>query len=151
MTRFLSRHVRSLAMTIPLTAVAALPGWAESVIESGGTPLPHDLSPWSMFLSANPIVKAVIVGLALASVVTWTVWLAKSIELRTMRRRLRDDLVVLGEARSLAEAALALAPRAPAAALVEAARRETVLSIGLSLDGTNERVASRLVRIEAAA
>lgn len=150
MTRFTSRHVRSLAIAIPLAAFAALPGRGESVFESGGTPLSHDLLPWSMFLSANPIVKAVIVGLALASVVTWTVWLAKSIELRTMRRRLRGDLIVLGEARSLTEAALAVAPRAPAAALIDAARRETVLSTGLSLEGTNERVASRLERIEAA-
>src|SRR4051794_20290138 len=31
----------------------------------------HELSPWSMFLSADIIVKAVMVGLALASVATW--------------------------------------------------------------------------------
>ncbi len=43
--------------------------------------LPHDLSPWSMFQTADSVVKAVIIGLAIASVVTWTVWLAKAIEL----------------------------------------------------------------------
>src|SRR4029077_2835468 len=40
--------------------------------------LPRDLSPWGMFLSADIVVKVVMVGLVFASVVTWTVWLAKS-------------------------------------------------------------------------
>ncbi len=43
--------------------------------------LPHDLSPWGMFLSADIVVKAVMIGLAFASVLTWTIWLAKAIEL----------------------------------------------------------------------
>src|SRR6478672_2840781 len=43
--------------------------------------LPQDLSPWGMFLHADTIVKAVMIGLAVASLVTWTVWVAKSIEL----------------------------------------------------------------------
>ena len=30
-----------------------------------------------MFLHADRIVKAVMIGLALASLITWTVWLAK--------------------------------------------------------------------------
>src|SRR4051812_48598350 len=38
--------------------------------------LPVNLSPWGMFLAADIVVKAVMVGLAFASVVTWTVWLA---------------------------------------------------------------------------
>ncbi|TIM69911.1 MAG: tonB-system energizer ExbB, partial [Mesorhizobium sp.] len=41
--------------------------------------LPHDLSPWGMFMNADIVVKAVMVGLALASLVTWTIWLAKSL------------------------------------------------------------------------
>lgn len=40
--------------------------------------LPHDLSPWAMFLGADPVVQAVMVGLVLASVLTWTVLLAKA-------------------------------------------------------------------------
>ena len=39
--------------------------------------LPHDLTPIGMFMAADNIVKAVMIGLALASVVTWSVWLAK--------------------------------------------------------------------------
>ena len=44
--------------------------------------LPRNLSPWGMFVDADIVVKAVMVGLAVASLVTWTVWLAKTIELR---------------------------------------------------------------------
>jgi biopolymer transport protein ExbB len=66
--------------------------------------LPRDLSPWNMFLSADGIVKAVIIGLALASVITWTVGLAKWIELRRLRRNLRNGLVVLDASRTLADA-----------------------------------------------
>src|SRR6202022_3726083 len=55
--------------------------------------LPRNLSPWGMFLNADIIVKAVMIGLAFASLVTWTVWLAKTIELqretRAARRRVR--------------------------------------------------------------
>jgi hypothetical protein len=47
----------------------------------GVAQLPQDLSPWGMFLHADTIVKAVMIGLAVASLVTWTVWVAKSIEL----------------------------------------------------------------------
>ena len=43
--------------------------------------LPRDLSPWGMFLNADIVVKAVMVGLVFASLVTWTVWLAKNLEL----------------------------------------------------------------------
>jgi hypothetical protein len=33
---------------------------------------PRDLSPWGMFMQADIVVKAVMIGLALASLVTWT-------------------------------------------------------------------------------
>src|SRR3954451_16787737 len=56
--------------------------------------LPRNLSPWGMFLNADIVVKAVMTGLALASLATWTVWLAKTIELRrataAAKRRLRQ-------------------------------------------------------------
>ena len=41
----------------------------------------RELSPWSMFLSADILVKAVMIGLAFASLVTWTIFIAKMIEL----------------------------------------------------------------------
>ena len=49
--------------------------------------LPRDLSPWGMFMAADIVVKAVMVGLAFASVLTWTIWFAKAIELMRARRK----------------------------------------------------------------
>jgi biopolymer transport protein ExbB len=66
--------------------------------------LPSDLSPWGMFRSADVVVQAVMVGLVFASVVTWTVWLAKTFELLAARRRLRKAAAALGGARRLARA-----------------------------------------------
>jgi len=68
----------------------------------------RELSPWSMFLSADVVVKAVIVGLALASLMTWTIFIAKMIELSRVRRRLRHALTLIKDARSVAEAQFAL-------------------------------------------
>ena len=113
--------------------------------------LPHDLSPWGMFVSADIVVKAVMVGLALASLLTWTIWLAKSIELLLARRALRGAIDALGRARAWADVADALAGHREAGALVRAADEELQLSAGaLSADGLKERIVSRLERLEAA-
>jgi biopolymer transport protein ExbB len=113
--------------------------------------LPQDLSPWGMFLNADIVVKAVIITLALASLVTWTVWLAKSIELFGAKRKTRKGLHVLGEARMLAEADQRVRGRRGAVArLVAAAGQEVVMSANLPGDGLKERVGWRLERIEAA-
>ncbi|HXB81585.1 MAG TPA: tonB-system energizer ExbB [Bradyrhizobium sp.] len=114
----------------------------------------RELSPWSMFLSADIVVKAVMIGLALASLVTWTIFIAKMIELSLVTRRLRDALTQISEARSLAEAQLALgASRTALSSLLAAAMREARLSAGISSDaGIKERAASRfseIVRAEA--
>jgi biopolymer transport protein ExbB len=118
----------------------------------GAAELPRDLSPWGMFVSADPLVKAVLIGLAFASVVTWTVWLAKTIELVMARRRVKMDLATLGSAHRLADGVERLAAtRSPTAAFLEAAVTEIQLSqSGADREGIKERIASRLERIEAA-
>src|SRR3954451_17947923 len=70
-------RLRHMIGPILLAALAPTPAFAidEAL-------LPRNLSPWGMFLGADIVVKTVMVGLAVASLVTWTVWLAKSIELR---------------------------------------------------------------------
>jgi biopolymer transport protein ExbB len=112
----------------------------------------RDLTPWGMFVSADPLVKAVLIGLAFASVVTWTVWLAKTIELMMARRRVRADLSTLGSAQRLADGVERLAAaQSPAAAFLEAAVTEIQLSqSSADREGIKERIASRLERIEAA-
>ena len=112
--------------------------------------LPRDLSPWGMFLTANKVVQAVIVGLVLASVITWTIGLAKAIELAMLKRNLRGSLATLDSAGSSLDAAKALAAHSPAMDLVRAAIAEEELSVDGSSEGMKERVASRLERIEAA-
>jgi biopolymer transport protein ExbB len=114
----------------------------------------RELSPWSMFLSADILVKAVMIGLAFASLVTWTIFIAKMIELSLIKRRLRAALGRIGDARSLAEAQFALgANDSILTSLLAAAMREARLSAGISSDaGIKERAASsfaEIVRAEA--
>jgi biopolymer transport protein ExbB len=117
-------------------------------------PTPRELSPWSMFMSADIIVKAVMIGLAFASLVTWTIFIAKIIELSLARRQLRVALDRIGDSRSLAEAQLTLGPKHNVlSALLAAALREARLSAGISShSGIKERAASsfaEIVRAEA--
>lgn len=118
--------------------------------------LPHDLSPWGMFMAADWVVKGVMIGLAFASLVTWTVWLAKSIELAASRRRLSAAVDTIVGARSLAEAGRALeSRRGPGPLMIKAAGHEAVMARESLRDGgaagLKERVTSHLGRIEAQA
>jgi biopolymer transport protein ExbB len=116
--------------------------------------LPRDLSPWGMFMAADIVVKAVMVGLVFASVLTWTIWFAKAIELLMVRRRMQATIDALSQARSWSEATARVEGRDDdgSAALVRAADTELRLSAdALSPSGVKERIASRLERIEAAA
>src|SRR5262245_65721120 len=65
--------------------------------------LPRDLSPWGMYINADPVVKAVLIGLVFASVVTWTVWLAKTIEIVLAKRRVGAAVNILASLRSTSE------------------------------------------------
>jgi biopolymer transport protein ExbB len=114
----------------------------------------RELSPWSMFMSADVVVKAVMIGLAFASLLTWTVFIAKMIELSVVQRRLRAGLAAIADARSLSDAQRALgAGRDVLSSLLAAAKREARLSAGISSDaGIKERAASsfaEIVRAEA--
>jgi biopolymer transport protein ExbB len=114
----------------------------------------RELSPWSMFKSADVLVKAVMIGLAFASLVTWTIFIAKMIELTFVQRKLRAALNNISDARSLAEAQFTLGAKGSAlSSLLAAAMREARLSAGISSDaGIKERAASsfgEIVRAEA--
>jgi biopolymer transport protein ExbB len=119
----------------------------------GAVHLPRDLSPWSMFASADIVVKAVMLGLAFASLVTWTVWLAKSVQLVFARRRVRVALTAISEERSLAGATARVSSgRGMVTSFMAAAAQELLLSSDvIEREGVKERVASRLARLEAAA
>ena len=114
--------------------------------------LPQDLSPWGMFLHADTIVKAVMIGLAVASLVTWTVWVAKSIELFGARAAVRRGLRALASSTTLAQAHEKLrSGTGPVAQLMQAAANEIRLSANLRADGLKERIAWQSERIEMAA
>ncbi|UFZ04989.1 tonB-system energizer ExbB [Bradyrhizobium ontarionense] len=108
-----------------------------------------ELSPLGMFLKADIVVKAVMLALALASVASWTILIAKSLEFSVLRRRLGGALRKLSGAKTLAEAQLALGNgRSVAAVLLQAAIAETRLSAGLGSDeGIKERAASSFIEI----
>jgi biopolymer transport protein ExbB len=113
--------------------------------------LPQDLSPWGMFMSADIVVKTVVVSLIFASLITWTVWLAKTLELLATKRSARRALKVLSTAPTLEAGAARLMSNSQIASFVVAAQTELNLSEGLSeADGIKERVISRLERLEAA-
>ena len=114
----------------------------------------RELSPWSMFKSADVLVKAVMIGLAFASLVTWTIFMAKMLELTVVQRKLRAALAKIADARSLAEAQFALGAKGSVlSSLLAAAMREARMSAGISSDaGIKERAASsfaEIVRAEA--
>jgi biopolymer transport protein ExbB len=118
--------------------------------------LPHDLSPWGMFMSADWVVKAVMIGLAFASLVTWTVGLAKTVEVVCARARARRATQAIASSESLADADRVLANRGgPTAFMVRSAgeelRRSSRVLDHAGDGGAKERVVSRLIRIEAQA
>lgn len=139
------RRVGRLAMTI-----AALAPSAASAANDIAT-LPRNLSPWGMFLGADIVVQAVMVGLAFASLVTWTVWLAKSIELRQASSKARQRIAAFDGGMSLTEQSRDCETGGDAVArLVQSAAQEQQLSLGLADDGLKERIALRLDRAEQA-
>ncbi len=115
--------------------------------------LPHDLSAWGMFMGADIVVKAVMIGLAFASLLTWTVCLVKFVELLAAWRRARREHAALRRVTVLGTPSPELARRGgPVAAFALAASEEIEASAGIpDGPGLQERVQSRLQRIETAA
>ena len=115
----------------------------------GSMQLTDDLSPWGMFLNADIVVKLVMIGLLLASVVTWTVFFAKTVELRGARNAVRRDLRLLNEAGTIAQAHEQLRDgNSAVAVLMQSAAQEIRLSASLRAEGLKERIALQLERIE---
>ena len=115
--------------------------------------LPHDLSPWGMFMAADIVVKGVMIGLAFASVITWAVLLAKLVELAAAQRSASRAVRRLTTARGLEDGEQALGRnRGTVARMTRAAREEMEASEAVldhvSDGGVKERISSRLTRME---
>lgn len=66
------------AATAPVAPDAAAPVQAmEPAAEDNSLGMAHDLSPWGMYQNADVVVKAVMIGLAIASIITWTIWISR--------------------------------------------------------------------------
>ena len=136
------------AMSAPSSAAPAEPA-PDAPPPFGGAQLTEDLSPWGMFLNADIVVKLVMIGLLLASIVTWTVFFAKTVELRGARNAVRRDLRILNEAGTIAQAHEQLRDgNSAVAVLMQSAAQEIRLSASLRAEGLKERVALQLERIE---
>ena len=145
---FPPRHSAAVAGVI-LPAAAAPAAWAQALVAP--ETLPHDLSPLGMFRQADIVVQAVMLGLAFASVVTWTVLVVKLIEFAQASAALRRGAGRI-EAADTLRAALAEAGGSGAdARMLRAAARELNRSAGGARLGVGERVASHLAQVQARA
>jgi biopolymer transport protein ExbB len=155
------------------TAPSQMPGGAPSAVspaaapasapaaDDGAQPISvaghlRELSPWSMFVSADILVKAVMISLIFASLVTWTLFFAKTVQLSRARKDLGAALQRIADARSLSEAQIALGPTATVlSSLLEAAIQEIRLSSDNPVETSiMDRAATRFtefVRMEARA
>ena len=125
--RHTDRKLRTAAhglarLLAPASAVVVLLATSTAALAQSDAPnplLPRNLSPWGMFVNADIVVQAVMIGLAFASLVTWTIFIAKMVELAVAQRKLKTALDKIADSRSLAEAQFALVQRADLAELAQ--------------------------------
>ncbi|MTH46671.1 tol-pal system-associated acyl-CoA thioesterase [Intestinirhabdus alba] len=120
----------------------------------GNNLMQTDLSVWGMYQHADIVVKCVMIGLLLASVVTWAIFFGKSVEFFAQKRRLKREQQQLAEVRSLNQAgdiSAAFGANSLSLMLVNEARNELELSQGSEdNEGIKERTGFRLERRVAA-
>jgi biopolymer transport protein ExbB len=139
------------SLGILLQSTTAALAQEASVPQAVRAALPQDMSTWGMIANADWVVKTIIAALTVASVMTWTVALAKGIAFLMAGRHMRAGLRVLHSIANLDEAARQLrAVGGPCAALVDAARQEVATSAdAVGKEGVKERTAWRLERLTA--
>ncbi|MEX7693584.1 tol-pal system-associated acyl-CoA thioesterase [Enterobacter hormaechei] len=120
----------------------------------GNNLMQTDLSVWGMYQHADIVVKVVMIGLILASVITWAIFFSKSAELLSQKRRLKREQKQLAEARSLDQASditSSFHAKSLTTLLVNEAQNELELSAGSEdNEGIKERTVFRLERRVAA-
>ncbi|WP_245848495.1 tonB-system energizer ExbB [Actibacterium ureilyticum] len=150
-------------LIFPLSALLATPAaaqQADGMIAAGRATVGawlaeagHDhMSPVGMYLAADVVVKAVMISLAVASVLVWAVFIAKLVTLAAAKRRLRQNFARLERAGSLdAARAIFARRRGVLGSMVRAALSERERSGDASAAGIKERTESALSRIETGA
>lgn len=108
----------------------------------------HDLSILGMYQHADRVVKGVIIGLLLASVVTWALFFAKGASLYQLRRQLKKDRLTLQPVNQWPQleplSQSAQQKRSSLISLYQEAASEWQLSSGLDSIGIKERSEFRL-------
>ncbi|MEH6644769.1 tonB-system energizer ExbB [Sulfitobacter sp.] len=107
-------------------------------------------TPLAMFMAADIVVKLVMFGLALASVLGWAVWTGKLLQVSWANARLRRSYKRLSESGTVRNTEAAVYS-GPVRVMVKAAQAEIDRSAGLNSNGIKERVASELSRIKTGA
>ncbi|WP_114787695.1 tonB-system energizer ExbB [Vibrio tetraodonis] len=113
-------------------------------------PQHYSLSPYGMYLSADWVVKAVMLLLLAASIVTWSIAIAKQLQLRVSCRRAKHILTELLDSETLAEGKLRCHEAQGAGLhLLSATVKELELSARTDKNnGIKERLQLRLERVQ---
>jgi biopolymer transport protein ExbB len=128
-----------LAMAGGAVLMASTPAMAAAGDPTGGT-----LTPIDMFMIATPLVKAVMIGLLLASIFSWTLLIIKLFEFSGLNRKTNNFLESFRGARTIADMQkIATAEEwegNPLADMAAAATEEIELSrqAGLSVNGDHK-------------
>lgn len=135
-----------LAVALPVPAWAQVAG---EQISGHGT----DLSAWGMFQTADIVVQSIMGLLVMASILSWTIWVAKTIHLRVAGKALGEDVDRLRSACTLTAAETGAVPAGHAVSqLLRNARDEWSASEAvIQAQGVKERVHWSIQRTVAAA
>ncbi|QHI95960.1 tonB-system energizer ExbB [Aristophania vespae] len=109
-------------------------------------------SPWEMFLNAGSLVQGVMIILVIASVLSWTIFIAKSVELICVRLKLQKAEQQIEKASTFDMIKDETLESRIAQTLIMAAEAERIRSKELFDDseGIKERIVLHLERLEAA-
>ncbi len=150
--------VDALMQAFAATLVVGMPAVAHAADAApaalAGSLLPGDFSLSAMIGHADTVGRMVLAGLMVASIVTWTILLAKGFSFLAAQRSVKQAVADAENERTLASLQTRLKGGTTdnvLMAMVTAAANEMQLSAGQNASGINERVASRLHRLEASA
>ncbi len=143
------------------SAAAATPaGAASSAPAAGETAAPPTiknagkLTPWQMFIDATVVAKSVMIGLALASILSWTLLITKIFEFGSLNKATDRFLEAFRTARSITDMARIAQSEDfegnPMADMAAAAAQEVELSRQAGLQVTGEHRESTILRAQAA-
>lgn len=149
----LALHWGAKCALMALTVVVFLAGFSPADAQAAPTvsagDLPSDLSPWGMFVHADIVVKAVMVGLTLASIATWTIAFVKFVEVGLATAAVVRQWEQLRRISTLADFATKKSAMGPVIEMVRIASEEleNTPDSKVNPDGVKERVAWLVDRV----